>query len=170
MTHRLFAVALAGGALAFAPSAATARPAAFPDDHSFIVNATRANLAEVAAGKLALQKSDDADVRAYARRMIADHTKAQAELTGLARAWKTTVPKAPSAQQKREAARLAALSGSTFERTYLRRQVVDHRKALALMLLEADSGRVTALRTFASRTSTVVRMHLVMAKQTRAAL
>src|SRR5215217_4760244 len=110
MTLRPIAVALAGGVLALTPSAAGARPSAFPDDHSFIVNASRANLAEVAAGKLALRKSDDADIRAYARRMIADHTKAQAELAGLARAWKTTVPKAPSALQKREAARLESLS------------------------------------------------------------
>ena len=52
MTFRPFAVAAA--ALALAPATASARPSDFPNDHSFIVNAARANLAEIAAGKLAL--------------------------------------------------------------------------------------------------------------------
>jgi len=168
MTFRPFAVAAA--ALALAPATASARPSDFPDDHSFIVNAARANLAEISAAKLALNKSDDAAVRAYARKMIADHTKANTQLKALAKAWNTTVPKSPSPTQKREAAKLQALSGTTFDRTYMRRQVVDHRKALALMLLEADTGRVADLRGFASQTAPVVRMHLTMAKTTRASL
>lgn len=165
MNLRPFAVAAA--ALALAPATASARPSDFPNDHSFIVNAARANLAEIAAGKLALRKSDDAAVRAYARRMIADHTKAHTKLKALAKAWKTTVPTAPAPVQKREAARLAALSGTTFDRQYIRRQVVDHRKALALMLLEANDGRVAALRSFASTTAPAVRMHLTMAQAMR---
>jgi putative membrane protein len=166
MAHRLIALAGAGLALALAPSAAAASD--FPDDHSFIVNATQSNLAEIATSRLALRESESAPVRAYARRMIADHTKAQAELTRLARAWDTTVPRRPSPQQRQEAARLEALEGDAFDRTYLRRQVVAHRKALGLMLLEVDGGRVAALRAFAARTAPVVRMHLAMAKEIRA--
>jgi putative membrane protein len=168
MSNRLIALAGAGLALALAPSA-SARPATFPDDHSFIVNAARSNLAEIATSRLALRESDTRSVRTYARRMIADHTKANAELTRIARAWDTTVPRRPSPQQRREAARLEALAGDAFDRAYLRRQVVNHRKALALMLLEASDGRVADLRAFAARTAPVVRMHLAMAKETRAA-
>lgn len=166
MAHRLIALAGAGLALALAPSTATASD--FPDDHSFLVNAARSNLAEITTGRLALRESDTAPVRAYARKMIADHTKAQAELTRIARRWDTTVPRRPSPQQRQEAARLEALEGDAFDRTYLRRQVVAHRKALGLMLLEINSGRVADLRGYAARTAPVVRMHLSMAKETRA--
>src|SRR4051794_22194635 len=170
MPHRFLALAGAGLALALAPAAATAAPSTSAEDHSFAVNAARANLAEIAAARLALSESRSAPVRAYARRMIADHTKAQAGLARIARAWDTTLPKRPSPQQRREAAHLKALSGSTFDRAYMRRQVVDHRKALAIMVLEIDGGRVAALRSFAATTAPVVRMHLAMAKETRSEL
>src|SRR3954452_18829566 len=128
MPARRIAATAAFAALALAPSAS-----ASVDDHLFALNATRANLAEIAAGRLALDKSDDAAVRAYARRMITDHTKAQANLRAIARAMKTTLPKQPSGQQRAEAARLATRSGDAFDRLYLRRQIVDHRKALSSM-------------------------------------
>src|SRR4051794_7273032 len=98
MSHRRITLLCAGLALATAPAAtAQAASSTFPDDHQFIVNATQSNLAEIAAGRIALKQSDTAAVRAYARKMIADHTKAQATLTAVAKAWKTTVPKRPSA-------------------------------------------------------------------------
>jgi hypothetical protein len=43
-------------------------------------------------------------------------------------------------------------------------------EALAIMLLEADGGRVAAVRGFAATTAPVVRMHLTMAKETRSGL
>jgi len=165
MTHRPFVAAVA--VLALAPATAAARPSDFPEDHSFIVNAAHANHAEIAAAKLALNKSDDPGIRAYARRMITDHTKAQAQLKKLGAAWSTKVPSGPSAAQKREAAALKSLSGASFERTYLKRQVVDHREALGVMLVEASGGKVAGLRSFAAATAPVVRMHLQMAQALR---
>jgi putative membrane protein len=166
MSKRLIALAAAGLSLAAVPSA-NARPSTFPDDHSFIVNAARSNLAEIATGRIALRESDTAGVRAFARRMIADHTKAQADLTRVAREWDTTVPRRPSPQQRQEAARLERLSGAAFDRTYLRRQVVAHRKTLGLCLLEINGGQVADVRDYAARTAPVVRMHLDMAQALR---
>jgi putative membrane protein len=166
MSHRRIALLSAGLTLALVPTAS----AASVDDHLFAVNATRANLAEIAAARLALDKSDDAGVRAYARHMVADHKTAQTKLAAIAKATNTTLPKQPSAAQRAEAARLAKLSGEAFDRNYLRRQVVDHRKALATMLLELDVGTVSSLRNFAATTAPVVRMHLAMAQRTRATL
>src|SRR3954447_1133565 len=164
MPVRPIAATAAFAAVALAPSAS-----ASVDDHLFAVNATRANLAEVAAARLALDKSDDAAVRAYARKMIADHTAAQKKLAAIAKATRTTLPKQPSKLQQAEAARLSRLSGDAFDSAYLRRQVSAHRKALSTMLLELDTGTVTALRNYAAATAPVVRMHLRMAKEARAA-
>ena len=57
--------------------------------------------------------------------MVTDHTAAQAKLRSIAKAWDTS---APAPKRKRDAARLEALSGSAFDRAYLRRQVVAHRQ------------------------------------------
>ena len=169
MLNRRIAATVAALILA-APAAASARPNDFPEDRSFLTNAAQSNLAEIATGRLALRESEDAAVRAYARRMVADHTAAQAQLRRIARAWKTSIPSRPSPKQRRDAARLKALEGSTFDRTYLRRQITAHRQALGLCLLEIDGGRVGDLRAYAANTAPVVRVHLTMAKETRAAL
>ena len=57
--------------------------------------------------------------------MVTDHTGAQTKLRSIAKAWDTS---APAPKRKRDAARLEALSGSAFDRAYLRRQVVAHRQ------------------------------------------
>jgi putative membrane protein len=162
MPVRRIALTAAFAAVALAPSAS-----ASVDDALFADNATRANLAEVAAGRLALDKSDDAAVRAYARKMIADHTAAQKKLAAIAKAVHASLPKQPTKLQRAEAARLSKLSGKTFDVAYIRRQVADHRKALSTMLLEIDTGTNASLRGFASTTAPVVRMHLAMAKAMR---
>jgi putative membrane protein len=164
------AAAVAGVLLAATPPVASARPATFPADHSFIVGAARTNLAEIAGGKLALSKSHTASVRAYARTVIADHTAAEAKLAAVARAWRTTLPSTPSAMQQAEAAALSKLSGAAFDNEYLRRQIVGHRKALGAMLVEIDGGQVAAVRAYAAATAPVVRMHLHLAETDRAAL
>ena len=169
MSNRRIAAAVAALTLV-APATASARPNDFPEDRSFLVNAAQSNLAEIATGRLALRESEDAAVRAYARRMVTDHTTAQAELRRIGRAWNTSVPSRPSPKQRRDAVRLEALEGSTFDRTYLRRQITAHRQTLGVCLLEIDGGRVAALRTYAANTAPAIRMHLTMAKETRAAL
>src|SRR4051812_47227545 len=116
MPVRRIAAAAVFAAVALAPSAS-----ASVDDALFADNATRANLAEVAAARLALDKSDDAAVRAYARKMITDHTAAQKQLAAIAKAEGTSLPKQPTKLQRAEAARLAKLSGTTFDVAYIRR-------------------------------------------------
>ncbi|MBE2314784.1 DUF4142 domain-containing protein [Solirubrobacter sp. CPCC 204708] len=166
MRNRPFAAAVAALALA-APATASARPMDFPEDRSFVVNAAHSNLAEIATGRLALRESDDTAVRAFARRMITDHTAAQAKLRAVARAWDTRLPSRPSPTQRRDAARLAALEGEAFDRAYLRRQIVAHRQTLGICLLEIDAGRVANVRAYAAETAPVVRTHLTLAKATR---
>ena len=169
MPNRRIAAAVAALSLA-APATASAVPTDFPEDRSFLTNAAHSNLAEIATGRLALRESDNAAVRTYARRMITDHTAAQRKLRAVANALDSRLPSRPSPQQRQEAARLAALEGSAFDRKYLTRQIVSHRKTLGICLLELDSGRVAAVRSYASATAPVVRGHLALAKTTRAAL
>jgi putative membrane protein len=166
MSRRSIALLGVGLALALAPSA----DAASVDDALFADNATRSNLAEIATSRLALDKSKDAGVRAYARRMIRDHTTAQRKLAAIAKALDTSLPKRPSALQLADAARLARFSGDEFDTLYVRRQVVAHRKALATMLLELDTGTTAQLRNYAATTRPVVTMHLTMAKALRKSL
>jgi putative membrane protein len=51
---------------------------------AFVEKAAKGNLAEVELGKLALQKSNDAQVKAFGQQMITDHSKANDSLKPIA--------------------------------------------------------------------------------------
>jgi putative membrane protein len=166
MTPRALAVAGAFLALALAAPVASARPAAgSPADHSFLVGAARTNLAQIAAGKLALSKSRSHVVRTYARSVIADHRRAQAKLAAVARATHTTLPTEPSAADKRDVARLASMSGDIFNRRYFSRQIVRHRKSMGAILLELHTGNVDPALAYASQMMPVTKSHMEMARK-----
>jgi len=49
-------------------------------DKTFVKEAASGGLAEVKLGEIALKRSSDAEVKAFAQRMIDDHSRADAEL------------------------------------------------------------------------------------------
>lgn len=51
---------------------------------TFVSEASAAGVAEIEAGKMALEKSTAADVKVFAKQMIDDHGKVNAELRSLA--------------------------------------------------------------------------------------
>ena len=55
-------------------------------DRLFARQAARSNLFEIKSSLLALQRSEDHDVRAFARLLIRDHSKQQVELAKIAEA------------------------------------------------------------------------------------
>src|SRR5687767_664432 len=52
-------------------------------EKEFVANAGMAGLSEVQMGNLALQKAQHADVKAFAQRMVTDHSASNAELAQL---------------------------------------------------------------------------------------
>src|ERR1700761_1116292 len=62
------------------------------DDQKFMAAAASAGMYEVQASQVALQKSDDPQQKAFAQKMIDDHTKAGDELKDLAAKKNVTLP------------------------------------------------------------------------------
>lgn len=102
---------------------------------------------EIRVGHLALGRGSP-QVEAYAKHLVADHEKADAELLALARDHHATVPAYQPVAPDDQAAMaldavhtqvLANLSGATFDRTFLTMMVEDHRRALAA--LDAELGK-----------------------------
>ena len=60
-------------------------------DQTFFNQASQANLAEIAAGKLAETKGN-AKVKSLGKQMVTDHTTAQNELVALAKKETVTIP------------------------------------------------------------------------------
>ena len=149
----------------------THKKAAVPDAQ-FVTRAAQGNMAEVNLGKLAAEKSQNDDVKKFGQMMVDDHSKAEQDLEGVASKNSWTVPKDVSAQQKAEQRRLEKLSGSAFDRAYVRMMIKDHTTDVAVCAVIATKTRCEAastsanpdLKDFATRTYPTLDNHLTRIK------
>jgi putative membrane protein len=121
-------------------------------------------MAEVELGKLAQQKSRNDAVTAFAKRMIDDHGKSNAQLAELAKQAGLLLPTEPAPDQVELQQRLSTLTGTAFDAEYMRAQVTDHQKTMQLLLWVIASGENADLQRFASATLPAVVHHLQLAQ------
>jgi putative membrane protein len=133
-------------------------------DSGFARDAARDGQMEVEAGRLAMSKSTNADVRAFGQRMVNDHSSANVDLRRVASMKGMTLAEALSDDQRKMLDDLSRLSGAEFDRRYVQMMVQDHRKAVQMFENEANNGQDTVLRDFAARTLPTLREHLNMAE------
>ncbi len=130
-------------------------------DQSFFNLASQANLAEIAAGKLAETKGN-AKVKSLGKQMVADHTTAQNELVALAKKESITIPMSPDAEHNQALADLNKLSGKSFDSAYVTGQLADHKTAVALFSEESVNGSDPGGKSFATKYLPKLKMHLQM--------
>src|SRR5690242_13165020 len=135
MTYKTFIV---GAALAVAATATAGAQSA--GDQAFVSKLAGVGMAEVELGTLAKDKASSREVKAFGQRMIDDHSKAVAELKGIAQrkhfAWPAALP--PDAVALKD--KLSKLSGPAFDRTYIDEMVKGHTAVLAEVKQEAQTG------------------------------
>lgn len=145
-------------------SASSAIAAPSPQDTNFAVRAAQGGMAEVKLAALAMQKSKNPTVLAFAKRMDVDHTKNNAQLAAIVKPEGMMPPSDVGPENKAVMARLQGLSGAAFDSAYLKSQVTGHQQMLALMKQEASSGKDSRLAAFAKQTAPVVQQHLALAQ------
>jgi len=128
------------------------------DEKSFILPAAVGGMMEVAAGNLIIQKSVNPSVKAFAVRMVKDHTKANIELEKIAKAKGLTVPATLPEEQMKHIVAMKTLSGRTLDVHYITMMINDHAETEELF------GKATAfkdgdLKTFALNTLPVIQEH-----------
>ncbi|NGZ82863.1 DUF4142 domain-containing protein [Duganella aceris] len=131
---------LRGIALALALLGATAAHAQglSRGDQKILRALAQANMAEVAAGHIALKRSTTQDVKAFAQQMVDDHTKGLQAVQEVAQSKNFTLPTEPDAKHKKMAARLDKLSGAAFDKVYLANAGVSDHKAAYQQVVEAQ--------------------------------
>jgi putative membrane protein len=122
--------------------------AGFITPQEFVTRASAAGLGEVELGKLALQKSSAADIRAFAQKMVDDHGKTGAELAALAKARMLSVATQPNDAQRAALAQLRQKSGRQFDEAWTGQMAKDHDEAVLLFsaagTLEDDDAELAA--------------------------
>ena len=132
-------------------------------DSAFSPMAAMSNYAEVSAGQLALTRSSDSSVLAFANRMIADHTKAQDSLKLVASQYGLRAPDSLNYEQAAVAAQLQTLTGRAFDSAYIFSELDGHVKTIALLNDEKVNGTNSALKQYVDTYLPAVQMHYDMA-------
>ncbi|KND59182.1 putative exported protein [Candidatus Burkholderia verschuerenii] len=132
-------------------------------DQQFMQDAGTAGATEIAASKLALKSSSDKQVKEFAQRMIADHTRLARNLDVIAKRHGITAP--PSADSS-VIGSLQNLKGAEFDKAYIQEVAVGgHQKAVELFRKESEQGNDVALKAAATKALPVIGHHLSMAQQ-----
>jgi putative membrane protein len=120
-----------------------------------------ANMAEVEAGKMALQKSQNAEVKAFAQQMVDDHSKGLDEVKSVAQAKGVTLPSEPDAKHKAMAKKLDAMSGEKFDMAYLEMAgVKSHKEAHALVVKTQANAKDADVKGLAAKLQPTIDQHM----------
>jgi putative membrane protein len=134
-------------------------------DQEFVISASNANMAEVELAKLAEAKTSNAEVRDFAKLMMADHQQALADLKPIAKHQNISLPAMLDARDQALKDRLDRLSGQAFDRAYMAAMVSDHRSDVAEFRTEADKASIAEVRHYASHTLPTLEDHLKLARE-----
>jgi putative membrane protein len=151
-------------ALAVAAASITTTAKASPDDDKkFLAMAAQSDQNEIALSKLADQKATNPDVKAFADKMIAEHTKMTESMSPFAQDWGLTPPSGPDKDHQDELDKLNGLSGADFDKEYIEDMVTDHAKALKAFTTEAKDTSDAKFRAAVIKGKTAVAAHKNMA-------
>ncbi len=134
-------------------------------DKTFAMQADEGNSAEIAASQMALRKSKNPEVKAYAQQMIADHNKLRADMKPLADQMGVMTPQPLNDTHKAESKRLMAMSGKDFDMEYIKAMDMDHHKTLGMFQNEASTTINADLKAAVQQAIPVIQQHTDMADQ-----
>jgi putative membrane protein len=130
-------------------------------DKKFLTDAAKAGMMEIQMGRLGQSAGSSEAVKAFAKRMVDDHSKADSELKALAQEKKIDFPLDHSASMPTP---LIGMEGEAFDKAYAKQAVADHEKAVALFQNEAKSGSDPDVKAWANSMLSTLQSHLDAAK------
>lgn len=132
----------------------------------FVEKAGTSGLAEIEMGDLGVKKAKNGQVKAFAKQMVEDHTKANQELQTAIKGKGVQVPSSRTDMHKATVEKFQQQdAGKTFDRDYMAQMVEHHKAAVELFETAADDEKLDLdLRGYAKRTLPTLRDHLKQAQ------
>jgi putative membrane protein len=159
------ALALVGGGSARAQTDTVS-----DQDKTFLKGQQETNIAEVALGKVAIERATTETVRELARKLLADHQQVMELNRALSTKLGLPVPEQPSAEQQATGEKVKAQTGAAFDAAYVAAQVEGHSKSVSKAQQEIASGSHPDVKAFATDYAPKAKMHLEHAQAAQAAL
>lgn len=129
-------------------------------DSSFYKNAAEGGMAEVELGQLAQEKAANPAVKEFGAMMVKDHSAANEKLKALAASKQVSLPDSPSMMQKASKTKLNMLSGNSFDKSYIKGMIDDHKQDIKEFQKEIAEGKDPQAKAFASATLPTLQKHL----------
>lgn len=133
-------------------------------DQLFVKNAYQSGLANTRVGELAEGKTTNADVKAFATRLIADAGKANAELKTLAETKGLSLVNSPSTIALANNKILEAKAGADFDKTFAAHMVSDRKRTVEIFERAGAKTQDTDVRAFITKTLPTLKGHLAAAQ------
>ncbi len=132
-------------------------------DKQFIMTASQSDLTEITLSKLALSKTMNSKVKAYAEKMIRDHTKLEADMKPYAD--KMGVPPATALNDEHQQllTQLQGLSGADFDKQYMSDMDTSHHATLDAFKSELSTTTDAQLKPTVRKGERVVAQHTELA-------
>jgi putative membrane protein len=136
-----------------------------PTTQDFVTEAAQSDMFELRSSKMALN-SADGPTKAFAQKMIDDHTKTTEELKAVVNKGEAhaTLPTAMSSSQQSMISKLNDLHGANFDQQYRSDQISAHKDAVSLFQRYGKSGEDAGLKDWAAKTAPALERHLEMAQ------
>ena len=144
-------------------SATAAMAAVTPMDKMFADKAAQGGIFEVKSSQIALQKTHNQQVMNVARRMVKEHSAANAELKTAAQDAKVSLPTKTDPMHAAIIAKISGLSGAAFDKAYMASQETAHTDKL--FEKEIAMGKSANFTAFASKNLPEIEDHTKMIYQ-----
>ena len=139
-------------------------------DNDFLVLAATQSRMVIEYSKLAADRGESEVVRAFAERLITDHTAGDKELATLLKDRGLIVSVTLTEENQAELKRLKALSGDQFDSEYMKRIVEDHEHCITAFEAQIAHGKDEGIVAHCKEQLPALREHLEEAKEISAAL
>lgn len=145
-------ICMCAGALLLASTAALAQGG--PSDAQIAHIVVTANQVDIDAGKLAESSGHSADVKAFGKRMVTDHTGVNKEAVALVKKLGVTPENNPTSESLKKGGEdnlknLKSLKGAAFDKAYVDHEVAYHEQVLdavdKVLIPNAKNGELKAL-------------------------
>ena len=133
---------------------------------SFIKEAHEANQTEIALAELAERKSQNSEVKDFAKQMREDHQKADRDLMPVAQAHNVTLDQSLDAKHQKTVDRFQKLSGTEFDKEFMTTMLRDHQKVVNKFDQAARQLPDNDVKQYAQTTLPTLRQHLHHAQTT----
>ncbi|MFD2145774.1 DUF4142 domain-containing protein [Mucilaginibacter antarcticus] len=130
-------------------------------DQAFVIAASSSNMFEVAAANLALSKTKNTNVTAFANHMLTDHGQTATDMQILARQKQLDVAESMPQKYQERLITLTALVDTAFNRQYATMMVTSHQETINLFTAASqNSVKDEGIKAFAAGKLPTLKRHL----------